>query len=146
VRRLLATITVALCLSGCRSFSGQPVDLLTGVEADTCYAGGESGATAALLVDPRYGTSFNGNPVMWPNGYSARRDGAEVVVFDAGGRARAITGRIYHISIAPVWTTAKRELLERIGAFPAAVNCSYPWDFIDCTADPANQYCLPESR
>jgi hypothetical protein len=31
--------------------------------------------------------------------------------------------------------------MEHVGAYPAAANCTYTWDFIDCTADPANPYC-----
>jgi hypothetical protein len=138
VRRLSATLALALCLLGC---SGEPVTLLTGVDPDACYAGGETGMTGRLVVDPKYGTSFNGKPVMWPVGFTARRAGAEVEVLDAQGTVRATTGRTYHISIGYV---SDRQVVESVGAFPAAVNCSYPWDFVDCTAAPANLYCRTE--
>jgi hypothetical protein len=127
---------LALCLIGCAA-SGEPVDLLTGVDAISCYAGGETGMTGPLVVDPTYGTSFNGKPVMWRTGFTARRAGGEVEVLDSAGKVVATTGRLYHISIAPVSSEEKRRLMETIGAYPAAAECGYAWDFIDC-GTPAN--------
>jgi hypothetical protein len=141
VRRVIGTLTLVLCLSGCQAAVGEPVDLLTGVEPNSCFAGGETGTTGPLVVDPKYGTSLNGKPVMWPVGFTARRVGGEVKVLDGAGNVRATTGRLYHISIAPVWSDDKQRLLESVGAYPAAANCDYPWDFIDCTAAPADMYC-----
>jgi hypothetical protein len=141
VRRIVTAIALASCLSGCDR-PGVQVPLLTGVSPDACYAGGESGMTGPLVADATYGTSFNGRPVMWPVGFRARLAGDEVEVLDSGGRVRATTGRVYHISIAPVYDNSK--LLERSNAYPAAVLCDYAWDFVDCTADPANRYCRAE--
>jgi hypothetical protein len=58
----------------------------------------------------------------------------EVVVLDAAGRVVATTGREYYISNGRVASESARLRMERVGAFPAAANCGYPWDFIDCTA------------
>jgi len=129
-----------MSLAGCGPF-GEPVALLTGVYPDMCYAGGETGATGPLVIDPTYGTSFDGRPVMWPVGFTGRRVGGQVEVLDAQGNVKATTGRTYHISIAPAPESASS-----INAFPAAANCGYAWDFIDCTAAlpgsyPADTYC-----
>jgi hypothetical protein len=136
VRRVTTTLVLTLTLLGCGSATprGQPVELLTGVHPDACYAGGETGMAGRLLVDPEYGTSFNDRPVMWPVGFTGVRVDGEVVVLNAAGIVAARTGRQYYISIAPVADSEKRRLMESTNAYPAAVNCDYAWDFIDCTA------------
>ena len=106
-----------------------------------------------MVVDPTYGTSFGGKPVMWPEGYTARHVGAEVVVMDANGNVKATTDRTYHISYAyaPALTYPTEEMARAspapTNAFPAAVDCGYAWDFVDCTdaasapGSPADTYC-----
>lgn len=125
---MATALLLGLFVAGCSSpaESDRRVALLTGVDPNICYAGGESGETATLLVDADHGTSFNGQPVAWPNGYMARRAGAEVEVLDAAGKVVATTGRVYHISFAPPGPGN--------GTYPAAVHCGYPWDFVDCAA------------
>jgi hypothetical protein len=113
---------------------GERVEILTGGLGPGCYAGGESGMTGQLVVDPKYGTSFRDRPVMWPDGYTARRAGGEVEVLDADGLVKATTGRTYHISVAPAYG------LEPSNAYPAAAECDYPWDFIDCTPAVASTF------
>ena len=103
------------------------VPLLTGVSAVACYAGGEAGATGPLLPDLLYGTSFKGQAVMWPDGFSARRAGGQVEVLNASRQVGATTGRVYHISTAPGDDNRQVDW-----AFPAAARCPYPWDFVDC--------------
>jgi hypothetical protein len=68
---------------------------------------------------------------MWPVGFTGVRlvDG-EVAVLDDEGEHIATTGRKYHISYAPVGGE-KLQLMESIGAFPAAANCGYAWDFYE---------------
>lgn len=149
VRKIAATLAFALCLPGCGSAApsvppGEPVPLLTG--ALGCYAGGEGGPTARLIVDPNYGTSFDGQPVMWPLGYTARRAGSEVVILDTQGRVKATTGRSYHISHAFAYDPNDDGTFNGLAPndlFPAAAECGYHWDFIDCTANPTDSYCLP---
>jgi hypothetical protein len=150
IKRLVASrrataVVLALLLLGCAP-SGEPVRLLTGVDPDACYAGGETGMRATLLADPDYGTSFNGRPVMWPVGFTAVRVGGEVLVL-GGGRVVATTGRDYYISIAPVYAPESQHLMERVDAFPAAAKCPYPWDFVDCGSPSSpssdSQYCRP---
>src|SRR5262245_61302387 len=142
MRDFSAIVAMVFCLAACGTLGllGERVDLLTGVDPDVCYAGGEQGWTGPLVVDPQFGTRFNGQPVMWPTGYSGRRAGSEVQVLDGGGAVRAMTGRIYHISYAPDFDGRAKAR----NAFPAAVNCGYHWDFIDCTANPADSYCRTE--
>ena len=90
---------------------------------------------------------------MWPSGYTARRVGGQVVVLDAAGNGRATTGRTYHISFAYVPGIIPNDDGSHAGSdpanpFPAAVDCGYAWDFIDCTdaasaaaGSPAGKYC-----
>jgi hypothetical protein len=125
---------------------GESVPLLTGDLG--CYAGGEGGPTAPLIAEPQYGTSFAGKPVMWPTGYSARRFGAEVQVLDRHGKVKATTGRTYHISqaFAPALIPNDDGPFEAPGphdAWPAAADCTYHHDFIDCTANPTDAWCQP---
>jgi hypothetical protein len=94
-----------------------------------------------LVVDPEYGTRFNGMPVLWPSGFAGVRVGSDVEVRDAVGIAVAITGQAYYISVAAVdWDSETHKLVEEIGAYPAAVLCGYPWDFVDCATGEA-PYC-----
>lgn len=142
MRRITTTLALALCLVGCASKTppGEPVELLTANLG--CYAGGEGGATAPLVAEPKYGTSFLGRPVMWPAGYTARRVGTEVMVLDVDGNVKATTGRTYHISQA----YAPDEGMYgpyKDNAFPAAADCTYHHDFIDCTANPTDPWCQP---
>ncbi len=142
---------MALSLLGCSPAGliaplGEPVPLLTGDLG--CYAGGEGGPTAPLLAEPQYGTSFFGKPVMWPSGYTARRVGTEVAVIDTKGNVKATTGRIYHISqaYAPVLIPNDDGTFVGPGphdAWPAAADCTYHHDFIDCTANPTDMWCQP---
>ena len=144
-RAVIGALALALVLVGCSAPElpeGQ-VPLLTGVDPNICYAGGESGETGLLVVDPKYGTRFNGKPVAWANGFTARRAGAEVEVLDAKGKVVATTGRRYHISVAPPgWDLGPEH------AYPAAAHCGYPWDLVDCTAataaqsEAARDYCI----
>ena len=138
------TLGVALSLAGCAT--RERIPLLTG--ALGCYAGGEGGGTGLLVADPTYGTSFGGQPVMWPEGYSGRHAGSEIEVLDALGRVKATTGRIYHISFASAYGLDNGSgSLTSVGpanAYPAAVDCGYHHDFIDCTAAPTDQYCKQE--
>lgn len=121
------------------------IPLLTGGTVDMCYAGGESGPTGRLAVDPTYGTNLDGQPVIWPNGFSARRAGGEIEVLDAKGGVVATTGRRYRISDRP-WDNAD-PLIQKAHAIPAAVGCGYPWDFVDCTAPgPSAVYCDGQGR
>jgi hypothetical protein len=94
-----------------------------------------------LVVDPEFGTRFNGMPVMWPSGFTGVRVGGEVEVRDSAGNAIATTGKPYYISNAYVaWGSETHKLLEEIGAYPAAAACGYAWDFVDC-ATRAAPYC-----
>jgi hypothetical protein len=151
MRRIVACLALALSLLGCygggaSALPGESVPLLTG--ALTCYAGGEGGPTALLVVDPKYGTSLNGQPVMWPKGYTARRAGSEVDVLDTQGKVIATTGRTYHISRAYAPELFPNDDGSFDGtpppsAFPAAADCTYHHDFIDCTANPTDMWCQP---
>lgn len=141
MRRMTAALAPLMFLAACGSGPpGGAVPLLTA--ALGCYAGGEQGMTAALVADPHVGTTFNGRPVMWPSGYTARHVGGEVEVLDARGNVKATTGRSYHISRA--YAPMIRD--DATAPYPAAVECGYPWDFIDCTdgaapGSPADRYC-----
>ena len=149
--RVVSSVALALSLLGCYAGGasappGESVPLLTG--ALSCYAGGEGGPTAPLVVDPKYGTSFNGQPVMWPSGYTARRAGSEVEVLNTHGKVIATTGRTYHIAHAYAPELVPNDDGSFDGtpppsAFPAAADCTYPFDFVDCTANPTDSWCQP---
>jgi|SRR5262245_18666751 len=158
MRRLVGSAALALALLGCyaggastRVAAPTPspgaVPLLTG--ALSCYAGGEGGATAPLLAEPQYGTSWLGMPVMWPSGYTARRAGSEVEVLDTQGKVIATTGRTYRISraYAPELFPNDDGSFEGTppppSAFAAAAGCPYDHDFIDCTSNPTDMWCQP---
>ena len=55
-------------------------------------------------------------------------------MLNARGAVIATTGRDYYISIAAVVDPERRGLMESTGAYPAAAECPYAHDFIDCTA------------
>jgi hypothetical protein len=153
-RRVATTCGLALCLAACGSAaslgsvapsqpagSGEPVYLLTGVAPNSCYAGGESnsGIGGELLPDPNFGTAIGDTPIMWPVGYTARHAEAEIEVLDGQGSVKAITGRMYHISKAPLNNFPLAPSFDPAppaNYFPAAANCltaNSPWAFIDCT-------------
>ena len=105
MRRIIAGAAVVIVLLGWAAWAhpwAPAVPLLTGVSAEGCFAGGEPGQTGSLLPDAQFGTSFKGQPVMWPDGFSARRAGDQVAVLNSSGQVVATTGRLYHISRAPL--------------------------------------------
>lgn len=138
MRRIAFAVGVGLSLLGCSDVAPATVALLTG--STDCYAGGEQGRAGVLVVDPEYGTRFNGMPVLWPTGFTGVRIGSEVEVRDPAGNAVATTGKPYYISVASVGFSETRKLVEEVGAYPAAVLCGYEWDFVDC-ATGAARYC-----
>jgi hypothetical protein len=113
--------------------------LLTGVNG--CFAGGEQGNAGLLRVDQDHGTSFNGMPVMWPLGFTGVRHEAGVDVLDSAGNVVARTGRVYYLSRGPV--TGTGNMFDAGGAYPAAANCPYPWDLIDCGPPPGSGDAIP---
>lgn len=136
---LVAAVLATGCVGGDR-VNEEPADaervaLLT--DDLGCYAGGERHWTAQLVADAEYGTTFEGLPVVWPRGFTGRRVGSEVEVRDAAGHVRATTGRRYWIARA----STDPYVSDR---YPAAVDCTYPWDFGECDAsgEPA-EYCEP---
>jgi hypothetical protein len=146
MRPIAATMALAMLLLACGAApKGEQVPLLTGPLG--CYAGGEGGPTGELTVDQQYGTSFAGRPVMWPTGYTGWHVGSVVEVRDKAGNLKATTGRKYHIShaYAPILIPNDDGSLafEPANAFPAAADCPYHHDFIDCTANPTDGWCLP---
>jgi hypothetical protein len=148
MRRLIATLALAMSILGCGSGASDEVGLLTGVQA--CYAGGQSPGDEALLVpDADFGTRFEGRgPVMWPEGYTGSRlDGGQVAVLNTAGGLVATTGKRYSFSPVPPQAGEAGEVIARVGAVP--VCDGYPWDFVDCaavadgTGDPAERpYCV----
>jgi hypothetical protein len=103
-KQLAATLALALCLVGCGLLApdGDPVQLLTGPPGDWggCFT---NAAAGPLSVDPKYGTAIIDNDVRstspvtvaWRPGFTGRRIGSEVQVFDPHGNAVAITGKSY---------------------------------------------------
>jgi len=139
VRRLTATLALALLLLGCGLVAprGEPVQLLTGAmpfDPDQC----PDSALAQLLVDPQYGTAlaeYGGSrtPVMWRPGFTGRRVGSKVVVLDATGNVVATTGQSYLIAGNYLLETADGEngIFRRgwVGS-TIGVNMFYACDFV----------------
>jgi hypothetical protein len=100
MRRVTATLALALCLLGCRSPSDQ-VPLIT----DEAAAGGGCillYEVVDVVADPTSGTVVKGGgwPLRWPKGYTAWRVGSEVEVVDRSGIAVLRTGGRYRIGPA----------------------------------------------
>lgn len=155
MRRIIAGAAVVIVLLGWAAWAhpwAPAVPLLTGVSAEGCFAGGEPGQTGSLLPDAQFGTSFKGQPVMWPDGFSARRAGDQVAVLNSSGQVVATTGRLYHISRAPL-ANGELGVEPTFGAYPAAAQCPYPYDFVDCgpvghpsaPSDAGKQWCAPDA-
>jgi hypothetical protein len=107
VVKILAILAAAsLVLLGCASSPVPP--LLTGVplaaqSGDTQIGCVLDATTGALVADSAYGTQIvldGGSrvPVMWPPGFTARFDGAEVAVRDTDGHPIATTGERYRLT------------------------------------------------
>jgi hypothetical protein len=95
---LIRCFVLALFLLGCDSvvLPWDQVQLLTDPSMPSvCYL---SNLRGVLAFDSKYGTTADGIPLMWPQGYTARRNGAEIEVIDTKGAVRAITGREYDFS------------------------------------------------
>ena len=85
-------VLLAVALAGCTAPDG-PVTLLTHPMLTVCPAARVSGT---LIADASYGLAYkNGSEVqgvIWPHGYSARRESGVVVLIDASGRTVAREG------------------------------------------------------
>jgi hypothetical protein len=91
MERVAAIAVFVLFLAAC---SGDQVQLLTGV--DRCF--GVFPVEGTLLANPTSGTTIDGEPVMWPKGFTGRRVGSEVAVSDPQGNVVATTGKRYRLA------------------------------------------------
>ncbi len=131
MRLVSTTLALAILVLGCSI--GNPVHLLTG--PSNCYAGGEVGHEGVLRADPKYGTVFQGVPVIWPVGFTGTPvPGGEVAVLNEAGLVVATTGKEYGMARAHPGDDATRLLSER-GGFVAAVKCGAPQDFYEVPAE-----------
>ena len=85
---------LAILVAGCASAPIGPVAINTGARSDICALAAVGGI---LAYDPTYGLGFKSGDsvhvVVWPNGYSARREQDGVVVLiDPAGRIVAREG------------------------------------------------------
>src|SRR6266567_5163790 len=112
MRLISTTLALAILVLGCSM--GDPVHLMTG--PSDCYLGGEVGHEGVLRADPKYGTVFDGTPVIWPVGFTdIRVTGGEVAVLNEVGRVVATTGKKYGMAGAHPGDDATRQLAERVG-------------------------------
>jgi hypothetical protein len=95
VRRVSATLALALCLLGCQSevLPWDRVQLVTGGDPGTGC--GLMPRMGDLTADPAFGTTLGGGAAVWPSGYTGRRVGSEVEVLDRSGKVVATTGQRY---------------------------------------------------
>ena len=103
MHRTIASVVLALCLVGCapKAPPGEPVALLT-VETQTGFGGCVLDLfwVADVVAGPASGAPTNGatgEPLAWPNGFTARRAGSEVEVLDPAGNVVLTTGRRYRM-------------------------------------------------
>ena len=123
MRRVTATLLLALCLLGC-ALAGGTVKLATNegpvsTEARGCFT---FPYTGELIVDRTHGTALEEDegvitPLMWPPGFTARWIGSEVEVLDPAQNVVATTGQRYYIS--PMYEVPRRPGL--------VAGCVDPW-------------------
>jgi hypothetical protein len=100
VRRVAATLAIALSLAGCGLLPGQRVPIVTGdVLGDGCILLFE---VVDVVADSTVGTLVKdkGWALRWPTGYTAWRAGFEVEVRDQDGSVVLTTGQRYRIGPA----------------------------------------------
>ena len=108
--RIVTTLAIALLLGGCGLFGrGEPVDILVATadvfDGATCFLPVVEDRRL-LVADPTVGTALRSDdgttiPATWPPGYTGRRFGSDVMVYDAEGNLRAVTGRYYNVDFGP---------------------------------------------
>ena len=117
MKRVAATLVVALVLVGCGMLPPGPVHLLTPGPADQIIGSsvyntyGPDGCVSMphagdLVADATYGTAFIATggaaatplPVVWRRGFTGRRSGSEVQVVDPQGNVVAVTGHAYRFN------------------------------------------------
>ena len=94
-------LVVALALAGCDAVVlpwDQPMILIDPKAETRCSLDSTSGL---FQYDPNVGVTAGGTPLMWPQGYTARRVGSEVGVYDKRGQLRVTTGENH--AIAGAW-------------------------------------------
>jgi hypothetical protein len=109
VRRAIEAVVMALALAAC-SIGAVPTPdpAVIAVPTQPPQPSGTPAACMAssidgrLVADERWGVALvDGNgtirKVIWPNGYSARRDIAHVALLDPAGAVVAVTGQDLHI-------------------------------------------------
>ena len=168
--RVVISVALAMSLLGCygggasapsASPSG-PVPLLT-VETQTSFGSCvlDLFYVGDVIADPTSGAptdAATGESFAWPKGFTARRAGSEVEVFDPAGNVVLMTGQRYRMCPAPDDTKVGSGLAARslrggwvIGMVDECMGCElggygYPFDFPDCTANPTDAGCKPHER
>jgi hypothetical protein len=164
VVRVVTSLALALGLLGCalRPPPGEPVPLLT-VETQTSFGSCvlDLFYVADVIADPTTGTptdAATGESFAWPKGFTARRARSEVAVFDPAGNVVLMTGQRYRMCPPPDDTRAGSGFSARssggawvIGEVDRCAGCAlggygYPFDLVDCTANPTHSTCLPHER
>ena len=59
------------------------------------------GFGGVLVADPTYGLALQGTGVIWPTGYSARREGGKIVLLDPAGNSVAREGDLVSMGNPP---------------------------------------------
>jgi hypothetical protein len=162
VLRVARSVALAMSLLGCSSAGssappGGPVPMLT-VETQTSFGSCvlDLFYVADVIADPASGAptdAATGESFAWPKGFTARRAGSEVEVFDRAGNVVLMTGRRYRMCPAPDDTKVGSGLAARslrggwvIGMVDECMGCElegygYPFDRVDCTANPTHSTC-----
>src|SRR4051794_21734770 len=161
LNRVAIAVALELSLLGCGprgAGEGGPVPLLT-VETQTSFGSCvlDLFYVADVIADPTSGTptdAATGEPFAWPKGFTARRAGPEVEVFNRGGNVVLTTGTRYRMCPPPddagfVWNAARSSRGGWvIGMVDECRSCElggygHPGNFPDCTANPTDAGCQP---
>lgn len=166
LKPLWVAISVAFALSllgcgagGAGASPGVPVPLLT-VETQTSFGSCvlDLFHVADVIADPTTGAPTNaatGESLAWPKGFTAKRAGSEVEVFDPAGNVVLMTGRRYRMCPAPDDTNVGSGLAARsprggwvIGKVDPCLSCQLggygdPGNFPDCSVHPTDAGCQP---
>jgi hypothetical protein len=110
MRWITATLALAVSVLGC-GLPGAQVPLIT---VRTGPVGGcvLMYQVVDVIADPTSGTAIKGSgePLRWPNGYTARRSWFEVEVLDADGKVVLTTGSRYWmcpVEFTPHWVVGE---------------------------------------
>lgn len=113
MRRIAIGLGLAVALLGCSGLTprGEPVPIRTATADESPGHATFANVVVDVVADPKTGTPVNesgGDPLRWPNGYTAWRSGSETEVLDASGNRALVTGHRYRLYLGQTSTVIVR--------------------------------------